>query len=153
MLIRILCTLALLTFASVGSAAEPLVRNLNLRGLQIEGTTTLVIDGDYLVGAKLLLPFAAKSELKPDSTDKRATFDVTLAADVTPGYHNLRVVTEGGVSLPTLIGVDRLPQKPAAATIEQLPVALHGAVGGSSVVETKFTGKAGQAVTVEVEAQ
>src|SRR5215207_6235673 len=110
MLFRV-ATLALLSvFLLVGasSAAEPLVRSLNLRGLQIEGTTTLVVDGEHLAGAKLLLPFAAKSELKPDSTDKRATFDVTLGADVTPGYHNLRVVTEGGVSLPMLIGVDRL---------------------------------------------
>jgi hypothetical protein len=148
-----LALLSVFTLAGPAEAVEPLVRSVNLRGLQIEGTTTLVIDGDHLTGARLLLPFAAKSELKPDSTDKQATFDLTLAADVTPGYHNLRVVTDGGVSLPLLIGVDRLPQKAAAAMIEQLPVALHGTVGGSSVVETKFAGKAGQALIVEVEAQ
>src|SRR5215207_844346 len=104
-----LALLSVFTLIGAAAAAEPLVRSLNLRGLQIEGTTALVIDGDHLAGAKLLLPFAAKSELKPDSTDKRATFDVTPAADVTPGYHNLRVVTDGGVSLPLLIGVDWLP--------------------------------------------
>src|SRR4029079_14016628 len=49
--------------------------------------------------------------------------------------------------------VDRLPQKPAAAMIEQLPAAVHGTVGGSSMVETKFPGKAGQQLIAEVEAQ
>lgn len=145
--------LSLLALNPIAQAAEPLVRNISVRGLQIEGTTTLVIDGDYLAGARLLLPFAVTSQLKPDSTDKRATFDVTLGADVTPGYANLRVVTEAGVSAATLIGVDRLPQKPAAAVIEAVPTALHGNIGGSSVVEAKFIGKAGQAVIVEVEAQ
>jgi hypothetical protein len=148
--------LALLSQFASGSycaAAEPLVRAVNLRGLQIGGTTTLVIDGDHLAGAKLLLPFTAIAALKPDSTDKRAMFDVTLAADVTPGFIHLRVVTDGGVSLPQLIAVDRLPQKPTTAAIEALPAALHGAVGGSTVVETKFAGKAGQPLIAEVEAQ
>jgi hypothetical protein len=151
--VRAVAILVCIAFALATNAAEPLVRNVNLRGLQIEGTTTVVVDGDHLAGARLLLPFAAKSELKPDSTDKKATFDVTVPADATPGYCNLRVVTDGGVSLPILIGVDKLPQSATSATVDQLPAALHGVVGGSQVVETKFTGKAGQALTVEVEAQ
>lgn len=36
---------------------------------------------------------------------------------------------------------------------DPLPVALHGALGGSTTVETKFAGKTGQKVIVEVEAQ
>src|SRR5262249_59890206 len=68
-----------------------------------------------------------------------------------PGYHRLRVVSDGGVSLPVIIGVDRLPQRLVAAAPEQLPVALHGTVGGSAIVETTFLGKAGQKVMVEVE--
>src|SRR5205085_3718425 len=35
----------------------------------------------------------------------------------------------------------------------QLPIAMHGSVGGSAVSETKVTGKAGQKFTIEVEAQ
>jgi len=144
---------ALLATASVAMSAEPLVRNLSIRGLQLEATTTLIVDGDHLAGARLLLPFAARQELKPDSTEKRATFDVTPGGDVAPGYYNLRVATDRGVSAAVMIGVDKLPQKSIAPAIEQLPVALHGAVGGSNIVETKFAGKAGQAVTIEVEAQ
>ncbi|HMF16456.1 MAG TPA: hypothetical protein VKE98_04580, partial [Gemmataceae bacterium] len=55
--------------------------------------------------------------------------------------------------LPLVITVDRLPQKPLAATVDQLPVALHGVVSGSGTVETKFQGKAKQKVMIEVEAQ
>src|SRR5438093_4328668 len=84
-------------FSSI-DAAEPTIRNLDVRGLRVGGATTLVIDGDDLgTTPKLLLSFAAKQTLKPGGNDKKATFDVTLAADVTPGYHQLRVVTEGCV--------------------------------------------------------
>jgi hypothetical protein len=140
--------------AAFAVAVEPTLRDLNLRGLEIGGTTTLIVDGDDLGTApRLQLPFAVKQELKPGATDKRATFDVGLPADVVPGYYQLRVVTEGGVTLPVAICVDRLPQRAMAPTIEQLPVALSGAIGGSTVAEMTFAGKAGQAVSIEIEAQ
>ena len=135
-------------------AAEPAIRALDVRGLRIGGTTTLVIDGDDLGAApRLLLPFAAKQTLKPGSSDKKAVFEVTLADDVTPGYHQLRVVTEGGVSLPVVIGVDRLTQQPVSIPIAELPIALHGTVAGGATVEAKFQGKAKQKVMIEIEAQ
>lgn len=150
-------TIALLLFVTAFSAldaAEPTFRNLDVRGLRIGGTTTLVIDGDDLGKTpRLLLPFAAKQTLKPDVTDKKATFEVTLPDNVTPGYHQLRIVTDGGVSLPVVIGVDRLPQQLISAPITQLPVALHGTVAGGATVEARFQGKAKQRVLVEVEAQ
>jgi hypothetical protein len=135
-------------------AAEPNLRNVNVRGLQVGGSTTLTVDGDELSPApRLLLPFPARQERKPGSTNTQATFDVTLAADVQPGYYNLRLATEGGVSTPVVIGVDRLPQRPLGAEVAALPVALHGPAVGSSAVEAKFSGKAGQKVLIEVEAQ
>ncbi len=135
-------------------AGEPVIRNLNLRGLQVNGTTTLTLDGDdFGTAPRLLLSFPARQQLQKGATDKRATFDVTLAGDVTPGYYQLRVVAAGGVSPPVAIGVDRLAQRPLTPAVEQLPVALHGAVNGSATVEARFAGKAGQKVTVEVEAQ
>jgi hypothetical protein len=143
---------ALLIFAAVPrSTPEPTVRDVNVRGLKINGTTTVTVTGDDLGKApKLLLPFAAKQMLKAGNTDKQATFDVTLEA-ATPGLHHLRVVTKGGVSLPVVIGVDAMEQKPFAAKIETLPVALHGSLTGSTVLETTFTGTAGQKIVVEVE--
>ena len=136
------------------TAAEPVIRNVDVRGLRIGGTTTLIIDGDDLGAApRLLLPFSAKQTRKAGSTDRKAVFDVTLADDVVPGYHHLRVVTEGGVSLPVVIGVDRLPQLRLAGMVNELPAALHGAVAGGATAESKFQGKATQKVLVEVEAQ
>jgi hypothetical protein len=135
------------------AAVEPDIRSLNIHGLQSGATTTLQVDGEALGTApRLLLPFRSQQKLKPGATDKSATFDITLA-DVPPGYYHLRVATDGGVSLPAVIAVDRLPQRSLAASVDQLPVALHGVVNGSTVVETRFPGKAGQKVLVEVEAQ
>ncbi|HEY1187975.1 MAG TPA: hypothetical protein VGE74_09975 [Gemmata sp.] len=129
------------------------MRDLSVRGLQTDGTTALTVTGDGLGTApKLFLPFAAKQTLKPGSTDKKAEFDVSLGG-APPGLYHLRVVTAGGVSLPVVIGVDALPQKPFAPKVEALPVALHGALTGSTVLETTFTGKAGQKLVVEVESQ
>ena len=140
--------------AAPSTAAEPAIRTINLRGLQIGGSTTLVIDGDNLGKApRLLLPFPARQTLKPAGTDKQATFDVVLSGEVPAGYWNLRVVTEGGVSMPVLIGVDRLPQKAIGSTVEAAPIALHGVANGATANVAKFLGKAGQAVIVEVEAQ
>jgi hypothetical protein len=151
---RWLALSALCLSASAAVAAEPALRSLDVRGLRVGGTTTHTVDGDDLgKEPRLLLPFAAKQALRAGSTDKRATFDVTLDADVVPGYYHLRVVTLGGVSLPVVIGVDRLPQLPAAAPVTELPVALHGSVAGSGAVEVKFQGKAKQQILVEVEAQ
>ena len=151
-IIRLLSCLALLALALRLTAAEPAVRDLTVRGLQTSGTTTVTITGDDFGKApKLLLPFAAKQTLKPGNTDKLAVIDVALES-ATPGLHHLRVVTDGGVSLPVVVGVDALPQLPFAAKVEALPVALHGALTGSTVLGTTFAGKAGQKLTVEVEA-
>ena len=95
-----------------------------------------------------------KQELKPGArNDKRATFEVVPDAATIPGIYRLRVVTEGGITLPVVIAVDRLTQRPVAKTIDQLPVSLHGTVPGPTVVETTFAAKAGQKVMIEVDAQ
>jgi hypothetical protein len=142
-----------LSFGATLFAAEPAIRTLDIRGLRIHGTTTVTIDGDDLGKApRLLLPFDAKQTLKPGATDNKATFDVALGPDVVPGYHHLRLVSEGGVSLPVVIAVDRMPQLAITPAIQELPVALHGSVAGSAVVETKFQGKAKQRIMIEVEA-
>src|SRR5436309_8590058 len=88
------------------AAAEPTVRTVTVRGLQVGGTTTLTLDGDDLgKSPRLLLPFPAKQTLKPGSTEKQATFEVTVGEDVVPGYYHLRAVTDGGVSPPVIVGV------------------------------------------------
>lgn len=139
---------------STADAAEPAIASINLRGLQIGGTTTLTVDGSDL-GAhpRLLFSFPVQQKLLPGATDRKASFEVTVGSDVPAGFHHLRVVSDQGVSLPLVIGVDQLPQLPMAAKVDKLPAALHGTVSGSSVLETRFTGKSGQKVLVETEAQ
>lgn len=139
----------------LASAAEPTVADVSPRGVQVGATTTVIVSGNELgTDPKLLLPFAAKTTRKPNSTNTQATFDVSLDDAIPPGYHHLRIVTEGGVSLPVIIGVDRLPQKafPLATESPTLPAALSGTIGGSTVLETTFAGKAGQKVMIEAEA-
>lgn len=140
--------------SSIVVAAEPTLTSLNIRGLQLGGTTQLVVSGDeFGTTPKLLLPFAAKQELQPGGTNNAATFHITPEGDIHPGYYQIRVVTPGGVSLPLVVGVDKLPQVVFGPEALQLPAALHGSVGGSAVNETKLTGKAGQKIQIEVEAQ
>lgn len=150
---RFLFALSLCFIAASASAAEPTIRNLNVRGLTVGGATTLTVDGDDLgTEPRLLLPIPAKADLAPKATDKQAVFTVTLPAEVTPGFYQLRVQNDRGVSPPVVIAVDKMPQLPFAASVENLPAALHGAVGGSQTLETKFPGKSGQKILVDVEA-
>lgn len=87
------CWLPFFAFFVLGPsipAAEPAIRNLDIRGLRVGGTTALTLDGDdFGKTPRLLLPFAAMQTLKPGATDKRAVFDVALANDVVPGYYHL----------------------------------------------------------------
>src|SRR5262245_60495548 len=132
---RLALALSAFAAASVGSAAEPAIRTLNVRGLTIDGTTTITVDGeDFGAAPRLLLPFPIKQELAPKATSKQATFKVAVGGDVVPGYYQLRVTSEGGVSLPIVIAVDRLPQQAFAATVDQLPAAIHGIVAGGNTV-------------------
>ena len=152
--VHLCSSVAILLLPLLALAAEPTVRAVDVRGLQIGGTTTIIVDGDDLgIAPRLLLPFAAKQTLKTGATAKRATFAVTLDGAPGPGYYNLRVVTAGGISLPVGIAVDGLPQKPLTAKVDQLPVTLHGTLTGSTIISTEFSGKAGEKVVVEVEAQ
>jgi len=149
-----LASLLALFTTSACFAAEPDLQTINVRGLQVGGTTTLTIDGDrFGTAPKLLLPFAAKQTLKPGGTDKKAVIDVTLDDAVSPGYYNLRLATEGGISLPVLFGVDKLPQRSLAPSLESSQIAVTGSVTGSSLAETSFAGKAGQKMMIEIESQ
>jgi hypothetical protein len=147
---------ALLTWLPLSaSAAPPSVRNIDLRGAQIGGTTTLTIDGvDLPTNPKLVMsaPIAAQT-VRPNASATRAEIDVTLDSAATPGLYNLFVAGEGGISEKTIVALDRLPQRPFAPAVDALPVALHGSLGGSTLLRTIFPAKAGQRVTCEVESQ
>lgn len=154
MLLPIVCT-AVVLFSNRSVQAEPEVRAVSIRGFQIEGTTTIRIDGTGLLPKPQLILSVpiAKQVVKPGATATRVEFDVTLDSRVEPGIYNLWLTSAEGVSLPTVVAADRLPQVPFATKIETLPVALHGAVSGSSRLRTSFTATAGQPLLIEAEAQ
>ncbi len=148
-------TFSLFFLALIANASEPSVRTVDVRGLQVGAVTTLVFEGDgFGKSPKLLFPFNVTPVLKTGSTEKKASFDITLPADIIPGFYQCSLIAEGGVSLPVLLGIDHLVQKPFAVSIDQpLPIALHGTISGSQILETKFQGTKGQQLMVEVEAQ
>lgn len=149
-----LAVLVVLAAAS-SLAAPPKITNIDFRGLQVGGKTTLTIDGaDLLPDPKLVTAFPiANAVLKENARPNRIQLDVTLDGSVPPAYYNLRVATAQGVSNPIVVVVDRLPQRLAAKQVAALPVAISGNLTGSSLLETTIDGKAGQQVIIEVEAQ
>src|SRR5207249_2613570 len=116
----VLCRLTALTFNLTTTcliAGELALREINPHGLRIGTTTTLTVEGDeFGTTPRLLLPFPAKQELKPGATDQKAVFEIVVDENVPSGYYPVRVVgSDGVVSLPAALGVDRLPQLPFAA--------------------------------------
>jgi hypothetical protein len=141
--------------AATASQAEPEVRAVSLRGLQIGGTTTIRVDGTGLLPQPQLalsVPIA-KQVVKPGATATRVEFEVTLDENTEPGLVNLWLTSGEGVSQPTVIAIDRLSELLFAPELKALPVALHGAVRGSARMRTTFAARKDQAVLVEVEAQ
>ena len=131
---------------SSAEAAVPEIRNVSLRGLQTGATTTIVIDGTDLWPSPRLvmaIPIAHQHAL-PSSTATRLEIEVTLDAETQPGLYNLWLASAQGMSNPVVIAVDGLPERAFTLNAESLPVALHGAVGGSAKLRTSFSGKAGQ---------
>jgi hypothetical protein len=136
-------------------ASPPVVQSLSLYGLQIGGTTTMVITGSGLLPQpRLLLPVPiAKARIAAGETAERIEVEITLDESIAPGIYPLRLVTTDGVSGPMAIGIDRLIQRPLTETIESLPVALHGNLTGDRVVRTTFAGFQGQPVVIDVESR
>jgi hypothetical protein len=150
----LLALLALVPFAPAAFAA-PQIASISPRGLTIGQPTTIVITGsDLAAQPQLLLPGGiaqqvVKGEAKPD----RVEIEVTLAESASPGLMPLRVATATGISPAVVVGIDRLPQQTFSSEIPALPVALSGTVGGGQVLKTGFSGKAGQRLVLDVEAQ
>lgn len=135
--------------------AEPTVGSIGVRGLTIGAAQQLSIDGGELgPDSKLLLaaPLAAQ-QVAPGASAGRTVFDVTVADSAAPGIYALRVANAKGVSAPTLVAIDRLPNLPFSDKTTATPVALHGRLGGDQRQRTTVVAKKGQLLTAEVECQ
>ena len=125
----ILLAISILFLVLEANSAEPVVRSLDIRGLQLGKTTTITLDGDgFGKTPKILLSFDAIQTLKQGSTDKKAILDIQPTGEIAPGFYQGRIFSEKGVSLPFLLGVDQLAQRPFSQTTGEFPVALHGTI-------------------------
>ena len=154
---RLVAFLLLLVPAVALQGAEPSIRNIDVRGLQIGGMTRLTIDGaELLPNPRLVssLPIA-KQELQPNPAANRLIVNVTLAKDVVPGFYAIRIGNDNGVSAAVVVAVDHLSQQriEPGKKLARLPIAVHGTVSGSNVLSVQFVAKANERVMCEVESK
>ncbi len=150
-----LVALTLVAALAAPLAAAPNIANVSPRGLRIGQPTMLVITGtDLGPETRVLLPLpGAAQAIKGEAKADRIEIEITLAAATQPGLVPLRVANAQGISAPVVVGIDDLPQVPFVEQLTELPVALHGAVGGVQVLRTKIAGKKDQRLVLDVEAQ
>ncbi|PHS11959.1 MAG: hypothetical protein COA78_08875 [Blastopirellula sp.] len=122
--------------------------------MQAGGTTRLVISGAELgPETQLVFPFPnATVKVLEGSKPNQLSVDVTLPAEVSSGLYRTRVVSKTGISAPVTLGVDRFKQTAYASTVEELPIAMTGNLTGANLLESTFSGKAGQRIVIDVEA-
>jgi hypothetical protein len=135
--------------------AAPTITSIAPRGLQIGHTTTIVVTGSDLSADLQLLSDAkiASQKVKAGAKPNRVELEIELDQSTPAGLYAVRVASASGISSPVVVGVDRLPQRTFTTTIGKMPASLSGIVGGAEVLSAKFTGKKGQKLILDVEAQ
>lgn len=136
-------------------AATPSISSISLHSLQIGKSTQLTIEGANLLPDPYVLmsvPTVGQT-LVGTSTATRLTMYVTVDPSVSAGIYLLHVATPGGISGGIPIAVDALAEKPIAATLDSLPIAVSGKINGAELATTSFKGKQGQRVLVDVQSR
>lgn len=134
--------------------AEPNLTGATPRGLQIGGTTRLVLTGsDLPADPTLLLGVPIARQQVRATAANRLEVEVTLDEAAPPGIYALRVAGRNGVSAPLLVGVDRLPQHAFREELSPLPGAWTGTVEGAQVLTARLSGQRGQRLVLDVEAR
>jgi len=152
--VALVLTFACSVMCGAVAFAAPRIDRLSLRGLQAGGITTLVIEGAELASPQIVFNCPqAKHVIKDGATAERIEVEFTLEAACESGIYLLRVASPTGISEPVALGVDNLPQLAFIEKLAAPQVALSGALSGSNVLSTKFTGKQGQQLVVEVESR
>ena len=150
---------AFLAAAIVGSvladAAPPVVTGVSVRGFRSGSATSVTVTGtDLLPNPRFVLRGPIERQrVMEGATASKVTVEVELASGARAGLENVWFATDGGLSSRLVFGVDGFPQQALDAKVDALPVALHGSVNGAQSAETRFMGKRGQEILLEVEAQ
>ena len=91
--------------------------------------------------------------MKAGTKPNRVELEIELDKATPPGLYAVRVAGASGISSPVILGVDRLPQRAFSAKLGEFPAAFSGTVGRAQVLSAKLTGKKGQKLVFDVEAQ
>ncbi len=151
----VLVSLVLTPLLASLALAAPRIDNVSLRGVTIGQTTRLSLQGKQLgPDPKIHLDFPSQEiRVLPESNAEKLEIEIDLPEGVPPGLGRLRVATATGISAPVTLGVDMLPNVAFRDTIDELPIALNGSLTGSQLLSTTLSGKRGQTVVVDIEAQ
>ncbi len=142
-----------LQFAVSESIASPSISFINLRGLQIGGTTRLLLEGDDLTEESYaVLPFPIlQQESRLATATGRLELSIRLGDEIQPGIYWLRIVNKSGPSDAILIGVNEMPQTEFVERVTQLPISMHGRLPFMKKTRTSLVGVAGQRVVIDLE--
>lgn len=140
---------------SATALAAPAITSVTPRGLQIGQTTTIAVTGSDLSADLQLLSDAkiTSQKVKAGAKPNRVELEIELDKALSPGLYAVRVASASGISSPIVLGVDRMPQRMFSAKLGEFPASFTGTVGGAEVLSAKFTGKKGQKLVFDVEAQ
>ncbi len=151
----VLLGLALVFCLATQASAAPRIDSVSLRGLTTGKTTRLTIRGKELgPDTHLNIDFVASGiRVLPESSAEQLEVEIEMQEVAQPKYGHLWVASATGVSAPFTVAIDPLSEAAFIEKIDTLPIALTGNLTGSQLLSTTFSGKAGQHVIAEVEAQ
>lgn len=133
--------------------AQPVITDVDLRGLQAGAATELNFSGRNLTkGTRAFLPFPFQQKTVSENGSSKLRLKIEIPLDTTPGLYPVRLFNEQGLSEPILLGVDKLPHRPFSSQTQKLPVALSGKLVGAQIHKASFQAQPGELVIVEIEA-
>src|SRR6202162_6486764 len=168
--------LLLLLLAAASLQAQPVITELQPRGVQKGRPFTLTLTGKNLDGAKIRSGMPASfTLLAPERTGpmtegRYATFLVEPAGDLAVGAYPIRVETPDGISNIQLLAVGAFPEYPedesrpgalansndsieTAQPLPPTPLTLNGALQGPERDVFRIQAKSGEKQVFEVEAR
>lgn len=135
------------------ATAQPVITDINVRGLQIGASTVLTFSGRNLTkGTTAFFPFPVKQTTVQENGSSLLKVKIEVPPETDPGLYSVRVFNEQGLSEPILLGIDDLPHRTFSSQAQKLPVALSGKLVGAQILKTSFDAKEGELVVLEIEA-
>ncbi len=145
------------------AAGTPVLEGIEPPGVRAEGSAVWTASGRDLAGVERFLVSGSGVEAVAIGlpANESIRLSVRAAADALPGFREFRAIGPAGISNLLLFRVDALPQSreaepnddPAQANPLVIPSAVAGVLLPQDLDRFSFLGRAGQGVTIEVEAR